>query len=188
MNTKKATIVWVFGGSGAGKETFIRYVVKSKPQDLLLRLGWEGRDIIACEESMEWVSQGENDPRGPKREDLLHVIPKYATEKQNEIFLVKGQDVDLKYDRPQRLKSILPDFEHKILYIHTDSEEQLNRWKKSKQWYKETYTVETAKNWLLTQLGMLAKLKDDFEIVAIHGGEGRDYEAVSLPNELSHQD
>ena len=185
MDTEKSTIVWVFGGSGAGKETFIRYTRENKPEALLEVLGWTEGEVAACEESMEWVAQWDDDPRGPKREELLEVIPTYVKEDGKMTILVKGQGLDLENNRLRRLKGLLPDCKHEILYIDTNVEEQWQRCKENKQWYDESYTFEIAKKWLIWQLKELAALREDFCILAVKGGKGEYYQLVTLPKELA---
>ena len=50
MNNK---IIWVFGPSAVGKETFIKHIQSGNQSELLARLGWADKNIVVCNESID---------------------------------------------------------------------------------------------------------------------------------------
>jgi hypothetical protein len=55
-------VVWVFGNSAAGKESFIRYITINKDARLLTSLGWQESKVTASEASMKYIGQFDGDP------------------------------------------------------------------------------------------------------------------------------
>jgi guanylate kinase len=167
-------VVWVFGSSGAGKETLIRGLSRQGHQlDVIGQLGWSNSKIVVCEESLRFVAQSENDPALEQRKDLANMIAALATE-ENSVILVKGQDVDLELDIPGQVKSMLPQAKHRVIFVNTPIGTLFERWKK-KTWWNDDYTVKTVKQWQDAQLGMLAKLQDDFAFTTVSSIDANTY-------------
>jgi hypothetical protein len=180
---KQTEIVWIYGASGAGKETFIKKVSQEKPEKIIEQFGWEGMDIIPCGESVEWVALSDTDPKGPQREALLEAVAKLA--RPNSVILIKGQDLDLVTDRLRRLKNILPGAEHRIIFVDTALNELFERceqkpWYKERPWYRKPSKRKMA-GWRKFQMNHLKKLASEFEIIAIDGNSGSHYEFVRFP-------
>jgi hypothetical protein len=55
MDHKK--VIWIFGDSAAGKETFIRAATSSVSSEVVSVLGWSTKAIAACEASIRWIGQ-----------------------------------------------------------------------------------------------------------------------------------
>lgn len=178
----KTEIVWIYGSSGAGKETFIKFLCERHSTTLLSTLSWNDKVLIPCVESIDWVAQYYKDPLGSNRKNLVDIVVNLA-KNQSAVVLVKGQDLDLKYNRPQILKKKLPDCSHKIIFLHTNVTELLRRWK-SKKWWENTYTEKTVREWLLPQIDRIDELKDDFEIIALDSSSLSKYPRTSFPPKL----
>ena len=181
MREKTNEIIWVFGGSAAGKEIFIKYIIENRPNDLIRQLGWENKKIVTCAESIEWIAQSEDDPNIQKRFRLPEVISKKNSKNVDTVILIKGQDLDLVAKRPERIKSDLPEEIHKIIYIDTDVKEVFERIKE-KPWWESSITEKVAESWINNQLALLHNLSDNFDIVTLGGNRGDNYKFIpSLP-------
>lgn len=178
---KNCEIVWVFGSSGAGKETFIKYLTNNPSEELINLLGWGSKKIEFCSESIEYVAQFYKDPLGKKREEILEGVLKLVSD--NSVILIKGQDLDFKYGRLQKLKKLLPSCKHKIIFLHADTKTLLERWK-TKKWWEESYTEQTVIDWLKPQIENILKLKDEFEIIGLNSEDNNTYEITYFPPTL----
>jgi hypothetical protein len=177
----KTSIIWIFGTSAAGKETFIKYCSEENIKDLRKVLNWSDRKVVPCLESMEWIAQYDGDIRGEMREDLLRVIPELVTQNPQSIVLVKGQDIDLYNNRLRRLQAALPECEHQIIFLDGDIDEQFERWKK-KSWYDTCYSKETVIDQIHGQVRLL--VGQNFPIKALYVHSIGDYQQVSFPPSL----
>lgn len=178
----KTEIVWVYGNSGAGKETFVKTISEKKPVDVLERFGWAGKEIIPCKESVDWVVQAEDDGNKERRMNLPAIIGKLA-DKPNSVILIKGQDLDFNDHRPETVKIALPLCKHKIIFMNTDLEENYERLQK-KRWWKNEWTLTTIKEWAQNQIEKLKKLQREFEIVTVNGNSKNNYECSPFPPAL----
>ncbi len=159
-------IVWVFGSSGAGKETLIRGLSRQGHQlDLIKQLGWESQRMVVCEESLRLVAQHENDPVLEARARLADAIVALATQ-ENSVILIKGQDVDLERSLPEQVQARLPKAKHRVIFIDTPIATLFERWKK-KPWWSDDYTLKTVKQWQDAQLDLLRKLPSDFILTTV---------------------
>ncbi|MSU76454.1 hypothetical protein EXS54_03230 [Patescibacteria group bacterium] len=175
------TVVWVFGDSAAGKETFIRAIVeKNPPQQLLEHLGWQRKQIVVCKESLEYIGQFKDDPTALKREQVIPSVVKLS--KANDVILIKGQIVDLEASRLQRLKRRLNKAQHEVIYIEAGTKEPYGRLPR-KSYYKGTETKAEMIEWRETQIRLLNKLAS-FHFVGISGKAGEKYASVHLPTGL----
>lgn len=177
------TIVWVYGGSAAGKETFIRALTETRPSWLLSQFGWNDHEIIPSKKSIELIAQYKGDPVGEQREELLAEVSQLAKKHPGAIILVKGQDIDLENTRQQRLKVMLPEAEHRIIYLHGEAKEHFGRWQR-KSWYRPSYHEGMVQNWLKYQVGLLMPLAKEFGILAFDGGAEGKYAPISFPPEI----
>ena len=84
-------IVWVYGVSASGKETFIRKVVEERPEDLLRQLGWLGKKVVASQASLSYIGQTDDDEVVKKRREIEDEVPRLADD--NDVILVKGSQV-----------------------------------------------------------------------------------------------
>jgi len=175
---KLPIIVWVYGASGAGKETFLKYMTSKKSKQLINRLGWKNKKIIPIKESVDYLAQYDEDPQGDKRKDIIDKVIKIS-KKPNLVILIKGQDIDLEAKLPQKLRKKLPRCSHQVIYLHTNPKTLLLRCK-PKKWWDNRYSITTLKKWTSYQLRLLSKLKA-FEIIALDSGNGKNYISTIFP-------
>jgi hypothetical protein len=176
--TAKALIVWIFGASASGKETFIKKIHQGKLKSITRALGWNNKKIVFSNKSIDYVSKNEKDNLGPKREEIVKEVLDLSKE-NNSLVLIKGQDLDLENKRPERLKKLLPSNKHLIVYLHSDSETLYGRVKK-KSWWKKEWDKEGYLKWAKYQVNLLSKLKG-FEIISLDSGDSGDYMQKSFP-------
>ncbi len=173
-------IVWVYGSSAVGKETFIRRMTTNPPRDFLKRMGWNNKKIIMISESIEILAHLFPRDVEEKRKEILNKVLKIKD--KNTVLLIKGQDIDLENELPQRLIKKTPDSKHKILFLHTDIKTVFERCKKKPWWNKEKVTFEEFKSWLQYQIRLLTKLKG-FDITAIDN-EDKNYPEIQYPPKI----
>ena len=178
---EKNRIIWVFEGSAAGKEQFIHYIVKEKPAALLKRLGWDDTSITICNESIAWIGMSKKDINIKKRVALPNIILSMITKKPS-VILIKGQDVDFRYDSLLLTKKLLPFANHEIIFLHTPIKIAYERWS-NKPWKKFWYTKITVKVWLKYQLSKIHDLQGEFPITSLNSND-TNYNAIAFPPKL----
>ena len=161
-------VVWVFGTSASGKETFIKRVASGKPFDLIKNLGWEGKAVTASNESLNLID-GE---LGELRDKVIEKIPVLL--QKTDVILIKWQYVDSAAKRPQRLKDSLPDARHRIIELEVDMDELVMRLPRKHWWYdlgKEKESLTKELDMVANSLGQLP----DFDKVSIDSNESGNY-------------
>lgn len=180
MNNK---IVWVFGPSAVGKETFIKYIASNEQAELLLRLGWGNRKIVICEESINWVVQEDDDGNELLRKNLDRVIQEYSKNNSNSIILIKGQDLDLDNNTLNIVKKSLVKDDHEIIFLYVDFDILYQRYMK-KKWWDETMTKDVCKNWAQKQVDLLIYYQSaGFKIKALDSADDK-YLGINFPERL----
>ena len=137
----KKEVVWVYGSSAVGKETFIRKITDERPYSLLKQFGWTEKKVVASTASLQLVIQSGSEPISSVREVILAEVPKLI--EANEVVLIKSQNVDFSRTRPQRLKELLPKAQHRLIFVNINTKEVFSRWK-NKSWWKGTETINDA--------------------------------------------
>jgi adenylate kinase family enzyme len=167
-------VVWIFGSSGAGKETLIQGLSrKEQPLELLKHFRWNPADILICEESLRLVAQHDNDPVLEKRKELADMIKTLAQD-DSSVILIKGQDVDLEQKIPSKLKEMLPNAVHRIIFLSVPTGVLLERWKR-KPWWNDEYTLKTVQQWEEYQLELLKKLQGEFVFSTVRSVDTNTY-------------
>jgi hypothetical protein len=192
-------IIWIYGSSAAGKETFIKYILNKPHKELVKRINLENKNIQLLQESIDLIGEYNNDPKQELRLNIPEytdkLIKKNQTLNQNQIqiqkidtIIIKGQDYDLENNTPnklkQKLKTQYPNLIHRIIFLHADFEILYNRIKKKSWWTKELEEkgIEYFKDWLLKeQLPELIKLNkiQNFEIISIDSSN-KEYNNIAL--------
>jgi hypothetical protein len=170
-------IVWVFGSSGSGKETFIRSMINKPSKQLIKRLGWANRKRVVIPESLKYIANSEDDPVIKKRELILNRVKENVGE--DIVILIKGQDADLELGLLNKLKKMVPKADHKIIFLHTSLGNLYKRCKK-KVWWEEEHTLETLKEWLDYQIQQLEHLTG-FKIICLDSTD-RNYKTLKFPS------
>jgi hypothetical protein len=177
MNNK---IIWIFGPSAAGKETFIKYINNNKPAKLLARLGWEGKNVVVCNESINWIVQEDNDGNDLRRQNLDKTIEEYFKNNINSIILIKGQDLDFDNNILNKVKESLPDTEHEIIFLYVDFDILYQRYM-NKKWWNKTMTESVCKDWAREQINLLIQYQNNgFKIKALDSSSN-EYLDINFP-------
>lgn len=85
-------LVWVFGNSAAGKETFIRNIANGKATGATEKLGWTNINVAISEASIKFIGQFNNDPITKHRDKILTEVPELL--KHSDVVLIKYQSVN----------------------------------------------------------------------------------------------
>lgn len=173
-NTKE--IVWIYGPSGAGKETFIKYITNNPSEDIISRLGWQDKKIGYIKESIDYIGQYFGDPIVDKRKIIVDKVKDVI--ENYDVILIKGQDVDFKMNILSDLRKIFPENIHRIIYLYPGFDNLYSRCLK-KSWYKEEFTRDMFLDWAK---GQLIKLKpfEELKITALDSSD-KNYKSISYP-------
>lgn len=133
----KKEIVWIFGQSAAGKQTFIHEVLRS-PR-LCQQFGWDHIRTTLSKASIDYIGQYEGDPIRQKRSVIENEV--VAALKNNDVALIKWQYEDSQTRRIQSLKDKLPDVRHRIIVLALPKDEYMKRLR-SKPWWNPEWDME----------------------------------------------
>lgn len=132
-------VVWVYGPSAAGKETFIKKIIGQPSASLLEQFGWIDKKIMASQTSLDHIGQFSNDPVVENREEIIKDVAELL--QSSDVVLIKGQYVDFENDRPQRLKNLVPTATHKLVLFQTSLGE-LGKRLLNKKWWNDAYDLD----------------------------------------------
>lgn len=170
-------IVWIFGISAVGKETFIRKLIEETPKNLIDKFDWKDKNLIPIWESIDNLAHYSGDKSGTKREKILENI---INNNESGIAIIKGQDIDITSGRVQELKEKMPKSKHRIIYLYTDLDIVYERCKKKFWWKDEKVSFDKFKNsWFKYGIGLIKSL-DGFEVTAISNKDEK-YTQISFP-------
>ena len=171
----RVEIVWVYGASAAGKESFIRSV--QADHTTRKAFNWQDKRIVVCEESIEWVARSPHDSIAEReRRKLADIILRLA--RTNEVVLIKGQDVDLSLGTPFDVRRQLPVAIHRIIFIDVGLDELFQRVVR-KPWWDGTIRRAEEEGWLEEQIDRLMDMRDTFVFTTIDGRAIGHYEEES---------
>jgi adenylate kinase family enzyme len=171
-------IVWVLGASGAGKATLISDLVSSDSTKWFSNLiNTTNSNLFAVNESLQHVGQFPGDCIEKKRNEIIDIVIEQS-KITNSVFLIKGQFFDLYNYIPSKLKLLLPDYKHIVVYLHTDSETLFERIKK-KSWWTEEITINDIRISTAKMLNIVLKLKSFKKIVL--DSTNKDYKQIDFP-------
>lgn len=131
-------VVWIFGNSAAGKDTFIRHIESGGNLALIEKLGWIQADIKHSKASLKYISQFRGDPITVRRDLIFKEVPKLLV--NSNVVLVKWQGVDSEAVRIESLQAILPNCAHRIIQIVTSDKELIKRLP-LKNWWDDSYDI-----------------------------------------------
>jgi len=164
-------VVWIFGNSTAGKETFIKYVVESRDEQLYARLDWKSKNVKASVSSIRNIGQYNNDPVTLKHDDILTEVPLLLREA--DVVLIKWQIVDSEANRIEKLMAILPNVRHRIILIATPHNELVKRLL-NKSWWDDDDVDAFIEEETIGLEELIGSLKDKLLITEISGNP-KDY-------------
>ena len=120
-------IIWVFGTSAAGKETFIeKLLIDTKLQKTL---GLSSKSIAVSKQSL--VNLGKLDG---SRRSIVNEVAELIT--LNEIVVIKWQYGDTLLHTPTTLHAMFPTFKHAVVNLSVDRDEQIRRLR-TKPWWSD---------------------------------------------------
>jgi hypothetical protein len=176
----KNTIVWVYGLSAIGKETFVRHVAENKPKQLIDELGWNDHEIVVCQESIDHVVKKENDGNKELRKNLEKVILKLSEAHSGAVILIKTQDLDFDFNHLVNIKKQLPNDDHVMIYLYDDPNVVYTRYQK-KEWWVPEFTLDVYKKDLVTQSGYLNEYKElGFKMIGLQSDQEQLYPIIDI--------
>lgn len=142
-------IYWICGGSGSGKETFIRAMEKKVPKSLE-NLGWKDKKIIGIESSMKYIGQYEGDPIVEKRKAIVKEVENLP---EDAIALIKYQDVDEEMGTLNKVQEKFGDVTQSIIFLEVETNTLFKRCQKKSWWDEELEKgrVKLQQDWLEEQ-------------------------------------
>lgn len=165
-------IVWIFGTSGSGKETFIKSVLQDT--NLQEKFGWKDKVIKVCKSSIENIGQFENDPIVNNRDSIINDTRALLVDA--DVILIKWQLVDSDANRLWKLKEIIPDAVHKIIRLQASEPELIDRLRHKAWWHdygKEKAFIESE---LKEVKRVVLELSTSFEVTNILSDSNSHYE------------
>lgn len=176
LDTTPNEVIWVMGGSAAGKNTFIKNVVRDDSLAEQLHMGAVVR--VVCPASMEYIAQSPEDAIVKKREKIVDQVPNLL--KEAGVVLVKWQFVDTTARRLERLQDVLPeDIIHKAVVLCPPSAEQKKRLE-TKPWW-EAYGQP---DWIELEMGAVVRaineLPESFAVQYFGSGNDEHYKPYTL--------
>lgn len=171
-------IVWVDGLSAAGKQTFIMKVAEDRSIDLLTRFGWRDSKVAVSQMSLEIIGPLDDKAIEEKRAALEKEVVELA--KDNGIILIKLQSVDVRAKRPEKLRSLLPDFKHKVIYLRVKAEDMAERLRAKPWWDAKEDPLQWVKEEQVMVKEELDSLSQDFQVITVDANEGSDYRIISV--------
>ncbi len=156
-------IVWVFGTSAVGKETFMRWVAGNSGTDLVRDLGLSGK-IVLSKESLLHTGHVD-DPLTKQRVAILPEVAKLL--KTFDTVLVKWQYADSIMNLPNLLRSELPLCRHRIVLVYATNETTQERLVTKPWWQDTSNPAEHVERERHLVLGQVKKLSPRFSTVIV---------------------
>ena len=119
-------IIWVFGSSASGKETFITSLMKDEALQNLY--GITNAQIATCRATFDNLG----DLR--KLRESINNEVKHLLE-ENEVILIKWQYGDTLLKTPEKLQKKYPENEHIVIVLHVDHKELVRRLRIKSWWH-----------------------------------------------------
>jgi len=168
-------LVWVFGNSAAGKETFIRNIANGKATGATEKLGWTNINVAISEASIKFIGQFNNDPITKHRDKILTEVPELL--KHSDVVLIKYQSVDSESGRLEELNKQLPDVVHRIILIVTPEQELVKRLPQKSWWNDDDVTGFISEDTQCTA-DEISRLQSRFFITKISGNPSDNYSPI----------
>lgn len=120
-------IIWVYGTSGSGKETFIKSLLNS--DDLKKTFHLDNMSLVASKESLKNLGKLDNS-RSSIIEEVATLIQK------NDAVIIKWQYGDTILNSPEVLYRRFPTFKHTVIKLTVKNDKQVKRLK-TKPWWTD---------------------------------------------------
>lgn len=149
-------IIWVYGTSASGKETFIRKLINNDELKKLLKV--ENVPIAMSNNSLIHLG---------KLDDSRLSILSEAAEllKVNNTVVIKWQYGDSLLDSPNVLRNKFPNYKHTVIILNTDRSEQIRRLRTKMWWHDDGKEDEFIIKELSIVDKSIKKLDDGFNVI-----------------------
>lgn len=172
-DNEPAQIIWVFGNSAVGKQTFIEECIAGN--EIIKKLGWDSKKIGFSPTSMKILG---HDEQVERREDIISECRNVLVD--GGIVLIKWQYEDSETGRISRLKQAFPNSEQKIIWVIAPSYEVQRVRLVQKPWWsdgdaRQKEFIETENS----EVANFVKLAEEIvgqSTTVITSLEGRQYE------------
>lgn len=151
-------IIWVFGTSASGKETFIKQLLNDTVLQKTLGIGAER--IAVSEQSL--INLGQLDE---SRSSIIDEVSELI--KVNEAVVIKWQYGDTLLHTPVVLHTMYPMFRHVVVKLSVDHDEQIRRLRTKTWWHDEGSEDEFIANELKLVEDSIDELKNNFIITEL---------------------
>src|SRR5664279_4379088 len=121
-------IIWVYGTSASGKETFIKSLIKNS--DLQKSLGLENKSFIISDESLKNLGNLDG-----LRASIIDEVSNLL--ESNNSVVIKWQYGDTLLNSPKVLQDKFPDLKHIVIKLKVDQQEQIRRLKTKSWWHDD---------------------------------------------------
>jgi hypothetical protein len=144
-------IIWIFGNSASGKETFIDNAINNKAKEVFDILGLSNNKLIKISASTSYIGQYDDDPIVEKRQLIIPQVEE-AFKNENSTALIKWQDVDKNSRIPEILYDKYRNAGHIIIYLHVEPNVLWNRVLKKPWWESDSISKkEFLDDWVRDQ-------------------------------------
>lgn len=164
-------VVWVYGASGAGKETFIGDVLAGRRPSLAKQLGWLGKRMAPCIPSVDYVGQSDDDQIIHLRSEIPGSVGLLL--ESSDVVLVKGQRVDFEAQRLDEVRERFPGCRHWIIVLSVSPEELAARLPRKGWWDERHDPYRSAAEDLRLLARTLRTVRPRFETVVVDLGPER---------------
>lgn len=154
----------------------MKRLLKSTDTTFLEKFGLSGYHLVELPESRQWIMQYTDDPVVEKRKQFPSLVKKLL--KPQTAILIKGQDADLSYDTPNKMRSLYPNTNHEIIFLSLSIDEIYRRCQQKAWWEEGVDTKENLVEWLEEQVSGLSALVD-FRISAYDSSD-EEYRKVAF--------
>ena len=147
-------IIWIFGTSASGKETFIKSL---KDDDLLKKVLGIDEEVAISNESLKNLGKLDK-----SRLSIIDDVLELSS--SNDVIVIKWQYGDTLLDTPNLLYKKLPNFKHRAVKLNVDTQEQVRRLQ-TKSW---RYDHGKEENFIANELELvdssIGQLNPDLEV------------------------
>ena len=156
-------IVWIFGVSASGKETFIKSLIRD-PR-LAEKFGWRNQKIAISSESLINLGSLDN-----ARLSIINEVSGLIV--SNDIVLIKWQYGDSLLHTPQKLQDLFPDIKYSIIVMHVNETEQIKRLRTKPWWHDVGSETEFIANENKLVNKCVTELATTFTVIYIDANKG----------------
>jgi hypothetical protein len=148
-------IIWVFGTSASGKETFIKAILNDK--ELQKTFDLDDSKIAISKESLRNLGKLDTS-RASILDEVSHL------RKSNDVIVIKWQYGDTLLHMPDAIREEVPAYKHTVIKLNVPKDEQVRRLKTKTWWHNEGEEDEFIAEELLLVEKSIAELDDRFTI------------------------